>query len=389
MNSYQERKYEELQLLSQYVKNIKFSDKTDLKIKIKAQEVIKKDIPFSNMSDEKFYFGKNSLDYSYLRFKHDYAIFNEKKLIGLHYNPEWYHKTIYFNSGMSAITALIESVFQIRRTKIAYSNQIYFETYKILQATNTNKEKYFFAFYDAIEPDFRIENIEEHSLKKNCLGIIIDTTCLTETKLDDIVQNFINCNKIVFLVKSFTKLDMLSTEYSRLGCLTMIASQQLDNKMAQVFKDMYVNIKQKNINYNCCPSPLDFPPFWDDNEFFRLNEIRIKKIKSNNSLTYEKLKTSCKVSILKPNHQLFLLIYPKENYSRDYLIRICKEIALRLSYKFDIKYCGSFGFDFIALDTYVNISDNKETIRLSLNDYDDDMVENFSKEFLEAIDDYF
>lgn len=387
MNSYKERKDKELQFLKKYSKETDFVDKADLVTKIKQDEILKKNIPISNMSDEKFYFGKNVLDYTYLRFKHDYTIYNEEKLIGVKYNDKWHRTVLYFNSGMSAITALIESVLSIKKVCIKYSDQIYFETYKLLQSIKNRKGKYFFAFYDTIDPEFNIENISKQIYNNKCIGIILDTTCLTETKIEGMIQECIEQNKLVFLVKSFTKLDMLATEYSRIGCLTMFASHQLTKSMMQIYKNLYVNIKQKNINYNCCPSPFEFPPFWDDDEFFNLNNIRIKKIKNNNCLVYEYLKQSQNFAIIKPNHQLFLLIYPKNNYERNQLVHICKEIASRLNNKFDIKYCGSFGFDFIALDTYVNISDNKETIRLSLNDYDDDMVKAFSKEFLEVVDD--
>ena len=389
MSDYTTRKEKELNFLNNYVKPDTVLNKSDIVTKIKSSEFLNKNIPLSNMSDEKFCFGKNTLDYTYLRFKHNYTIYNEEKLIGLQYNNEWYYKTIYFNSGMSAITALVESLFEMQKIKIKYSDQIYFETYKILQAKNRIKKKYFFAFHDVIEPDFKIENINKDIIDKKCLGIIIDTTCLTETLLEDLVQSCINHNKLVFLVKSFTKLEMLATEYSRIGSLTLIASKQLDKQLTSVYKDLYVGIMQKNINYSCCPSPIDFPPFWDEDEFFNLNALRISKIKTNNSLVYESLKNAQKFAVVKPNHKLFLLIYPKNNFSRERLIEICKDVAARLSKKFNVKYCGSFGFDFIALDTYVNISDNKETIRLSLNDYDEKVVENFAVEFLEAINDSF
>lgn len=64
-----------------------------------------------------------------------------------------------------------------------------------------------------------------------------------------------------------------------------------------------------------------------------------------------------------------------------------QKIETILNKFFDIRYCGSFGFDFISLDTYINVSDNKETIRLSLNDCDQETAQLFSLKFLEAIND--
>lgn len=387
MNSYQDRKLKEIQFLKQFSEDVESLDKKEIITKLKQEEIKKKNISISNMSEEKFCFGKNVLDYTYLRFKHEYLIYNEEKLVGLNYNKDWHHISLYFNSGMSAISALIESISSIGETGIKYTDQIYFETFKLLQYLRFKKHRYYFAYLDSIDPAFNLEIMYKYISDKKCMGIIVDTTCLTEIKIENLVTQCVEQNKLVFFVKSFTKLDMLATEYSRIGCLTIITSKQLTVHSAQLYRKLYVNIKQRCINYNCCPSPIDFPPFWDENEFFKLNNIRIKKIKENTVIAYDYLKDSSKFSIVKPNHQLFLLIFPNKNYSRDDLIQVCKEITARIERDYYIKYCGSFGFDFIALDTYINISDNKETIRLSLNDYDDKMIRDFSKKFLEVLND--
>lgn len=388
MSNYQSRKEKELQFLNLFINGNEIANKNELVTKIKSSQLLKNDIPLSNYRNKIFYFGKNELDYTYLRFKHEYTIRNEERLINLNYSDNYHHKTIYFNSGMSAITTIIDSIIEIHKFSIRYSKDIYFETYKLLCEKNMPNRRKYFAFYDAIEPKFNINTILDIDIsKKNCQGIIIDTTCLREIDIEDLINECIEKNKFIFLVKSLTKLDMLGTEYSRLGCLTMIISQKISQKELDIYQNLYVKIKQKNINYSSCPLPIDFPPFWDYNDFFELNDIRISEIKLNNRLVYENIKNYSKFSVVKPNHELFLLIYLNNDFCGDHLIKICKKIETILNKFFDIRYCGSFGFDFISLDTYINVSDNKETIRLSLNDCDQETAQLFSLKFLEAIND--
>ena len=387
MDDYKTRKEKELLFLQKYSDGEKYLNKKELITKIKSLQMLKSNIPLSNDSIDKFCFGKNYVDYTYFRFKNNYTIYNEQKLVGLQYDDEWQYKTIFFNSGMAAISALLESIFEMQTIGLTYSEQIYFETYMLLCKENRTKEK-FFAYSDAMEPDFNIDNIKTAVLKTNCLGAILDTTCITETKLEEFVNFSLKNGKLVFLVKSLTKLDMFASEYSRMGVLTLIAPQKANDDLSSLYNDLCVKVVERNIRYGSCPMPVDFPPFWDDELFFELNNTRILKIKTNNQLVYEKLKANESqnvYSIIKPNHNLFLVLYPKKSYRPKTLFDACQEIVAKLNEKFDLRFCGSFGFDFIAIDIYINVSDNKPVVRLSLNDYDADMVESFAQEFLKVV----
>ena len=390
MNDYYIRKQNEIDFLQKFINSSGgFNDKENIISEIKSEAMRTRDIPLSNLTEDVYVFGKNTLSYSYLRFKHDFKIFNEQKLIGLKYKKNYHHKTIYFNSGMSAITALLESIFELKNIALKSSKDLYFETHNIINKKNLRNKKKYFEFYDAIDPYFDINALLSKKFQKSCLGIIIDTTCLTENKLDKIVDKVIAENKMIFFVKSLTKLDMLATEYSRLGMLTIITPMFLNKSNSLLYQFLYVNIVQKNINYNCCPAPVDFPLFWDDDNFFLLNKIRISHIKANNEIVYRAHQTNKNFKVINPTHHLFLLINPNKHYNRNELIEMCKEIISKLRDKYDIRFCGSFGFDFIAMDTYINVSDNKETIRLSLNDYSKEKAEDFAKDFWRVLNDCF
>ena len=390
MNDYKIRKQNEKDFLLQYANKNDYTDKMAIVTAIKSKEIIRRDVRLTNLTDDIFKFGINSLEYSYLRFNNNYTIKNESYLTGYKNSKKIYEKTIYFNSGMSAITALLESVFECGGTKIIYSKDIYFETYKILQTKNKKMARKKIMYFDSIDPNFKLEYVKNISKFSNIIGCIIDTTCLTNNNMKEIIDKILDKNQFVFLVKSLTKLDMLGTEYSRMGVLTMLLPKNINKYLATIYTKLFIGIKQKSINYNCCPSPFDFPPFWDSKDFFKLNNARISQITKNVNLMYQSIKNTnyANFKIIKPNHNLFLLFLPKQNFSRGELINICKNIANSLKIKYDMKYCGSFGFDFIAIDTYINISDNKETIRLSLNDYDSDLIQKFSTDFMEILNDY-
>lgn len=386
MNEYEKIKKQEIDFLNQWI-NKKCEDKSEVISLIKSDFVLKNDFKLSNPTENIFTFGKNSLEYSYLRFNHKYNIFNEEKLIGYKYQKNFNNKTIYFNSGMSAITSFIESMCDTGKIGFTYNKDIYFETYKLLLSKNRKFARLKIKYIDAIEIKFNLSNLNYYRDNK-VVGLAIDTTCLTELNLDDVINNYLNKGKFVFLLKSFTKLDMFGSEYSRLGALTILTPKNLNAKMSKLYAKFYKNLNERYIYYNCCPSPIDFPPFWEVDKFFILNNERINRIKTNTNIIYNNLKSKqSNIYIVNPNHNLFLLIYLAPDYTREELTFICKEIVKRLNKKYFINYCGSFGFDFISIDTYVDASTSKNTIRLSLNDYDKKTIDAFAKDFWETLND--
>ena len=383
MNDYVQRKQNELMFLARFAGNVLCDDKNLLSTEIKRQALKERNLRMSNTSSDVFVFGKNSLEFTYLRCHHNYSIFNQYGLIGLQKTERKNLKTLFFNSGMSAITALVESILSIGNISIKYDNDIYFETYSLLQSQKQCGSNYLI-YYDSISPSFQIDKIKRVLIDDNALGFILDTTCLHNENIDSLIDMALEHDKIVYLVKSLTKIDMLATEYSRMGCLTMICPECIHAIQAEVFDEIHASVLEKINNYNCTPAPIDFPPFWDYEEFFELNSLRINQIRNNCRGLYDLISKNddIKIKVIKPNHELFLLFFPTKMQSKDELTALCKKIAYELGKTYNVKYCDSFGFDFISLDPYIDLISDRLTIRLSLNDYDKNTLDMFYHDLL-------
>ena len=165
MNDYVQRKKNELMFLARFVGNVLYDDKNLLSTEIKRQALKERDLRMSNTSSDIFVFGKNSLEFTYLRCHHNYSICNQYRLIGLRKPERKNLKTLFFNSGMSAITALIESILSTGNISIKYDNDIYFETYSLLKSHKQSAANCLI-YFDSISPAFQIEKIE--SANWNC-----------------------------------------------------------------------------------------------------------------------------------------------------------------------------------------------------------------------------
>jgi len=82
------------------------------------------------------------------------------------------------------------------------------------------------------------------------------------------------------------------------------------------------------------------------------------------------------------NHNLFLTLITNTNNIQE-LIDIVKSIAINskgLCY-----YSSSFGFDYIALDTYFDFCSKKNTIRISIGDVSKKVLNDFIDYFKENL----
>ena len=103
----------------------------------------------------------------------------------------------------------------------------------------------------------------------------------------------------------------------------------------------------------------------------KIINIFMKKNKENSNLTLHR-------------HNLFLTLIVDEN-DTEKLIETIKEITI--SSKGLCYYSSSFGFDYIALDTYFDLNNNKNTIRISIGDIDRKKIDRFIDYFKEKLND--
>ena len=385
MSSYNQRKETEHRLLAKYADVSVDSPKQVIISSIKRCLI--KHFPLTNYEENNWMFGDNLLKYTYFRCHHNYSIKNITKLMNTS-NTKYpcLSQTMFTNSGMTAISLVIDSLLDTKKVRISYNDDIYYETIELL-TTRNNEGLYHFRYIDAIEPNFELRMIEHFLDSSDIDGIVFDTTCLGNENISLLLDKAVINKKFVVLVKSLTKLDMLGTEYSSMGMLCVAAPLNLSNDKTNLLNEITQNLKVRDSLYNCCPEPMDFPPFWQDDIFFELNELRLKYIRDNTAYLYRILSNakSPYYKVIKPNHSLFLLIIPFKNIDIEDALTLCKHVEEKLGEQYNIKICDSFGFDHIGIDPYLSKKDGLITIRLSLNDYDKGTIQKFGVDLISVV----
>ena len=222
-------------------------------------------------------------------------------------------------------------------------------------------------YIDSIAKKYNFENYKKIiKNSENIFLIIIDTTCFLPQEFSELVSLILKKDILCILVRSHTKLDMFGAEISSMGSILYLIP---DNSNFEIIK----NIIKENYyllgKFGTLCLPEKFPEFIFEKKFRLINDERIKRIENNNFHLYKFLKNNLKKGrIILPNHQkfvLYILENKKMSMNKNSLDNIIKEFAKN---KTEIFSACSFGFDYIALDSYYDINENGYVIRISMND---------------------
>ena len=275
--SYTADKNSELNILSNHCgKKQKFNLKNSKDFLLNKAKLIK-EMKFYNF--DKYYHdlsNKSSfnIDEKILKYNYTYERFNGQVTVN-NFIEEFYgytgflYKHYFTNCGMSAITSLLTSLSCYNNVKVdLLYGETYFETIKLIcnlikDTKYTSKALYI----DSIASDFSFD------IASNILDmydyIIIDTTCYLSNKYINLINRIVNnLNKPCILIRSHTKLDMASTEYSHLGSVTFLYNQSIyTDKLGKVIEDCRHIIGV----IGACLPPEKFPQFMINKQFVELN----------------------------------------------------------------------------------------------------------------------
>ena len=107
-------------------------------------------------------------------------------------------------------------------------------------------------------------------------------------------------------------------------------------------------------------------------DFINLNRKRIKRINDNNKYFYDKVKDIFNITLHR--HYLFSTISVSNNNFQE-LLSFIKKISLDSNGLFN--FSSSFGFDYIAVDTYYDLNRSNNTIRVSIGDVTKKIIDDF------------
>lgn len=384
--------------------NISFPPKVSLEqyIEIKRNELLsfqekhRLNITNSDVEKDKTIFTnpKISFCYSYARF--DSYINYSDFLTDFYYinNKKYKTKLFFTNSGMSTITSLLMALKQICKDYqfLFPDKDVYFETYdfynKYIKENTCGERK--IVYIDTIAKLFDADKyLNFLNVNNDIFAIIIDTTCFMPSDLKKFISNILEKNIFCILIRSHTKLDMLGAELSSLGSLLYLIPNDIGDNEFEIIKKIIAESYYVLGKFGSLCLPENFPEIIFDKSFKKINEQRIKRIEKNNYSLFTYLKDSInRGRVILPTHKKFVLYIIDNNIScNDQNEIIEKKIKKLVNNDCQLYSACSFGFDYIALDSYYDINEKNYVIRISMNDSIRD--ETILKKIKEFINDNF
>lgn len=330
-------------------------------------------LPLTNKNNKSFIGDSYSFSYNYQRFDSNLKYNNfENDFYNINEFPA---KTVFTNCGMSSIFCILYAISRLGNYKVIYEKDIYFETQKLIKSLKLTRGKKII-YYDSISDFFEFDSNEKNKI------IIIDTTCYHSYDFNNFIIKLLNNNNFVILVRSHVKLDMLGLEYAFLGSMTFFLSNKTNKRQFDNYKKIIMNAINICGSIGTYATEKNIFPLLSNKQFMKLTKDRVKRINENNKYFYEKNKENSNLTLHR--HNLFLTLIVDEN-DTEKLIETIKEITI--GSKGLCYYSSSFGFDYIALDTYFDLNNNKNTIRISIGDIDRKKIDRFIDYFKEKLND--
>lgn len=212
----------------------------------------------------------------------------------------------------------------------------------------------------------------QHALSNvpNAKIFIVDTTCwdLGGAEVARLVKELKKSDSLVFLVRSHQKLDSFGIEYSRLGSVVAIHSDQ------RLVTQAYSECKRIVATFGMQMHLTSLIPFLGVGAFAGLSHARTERIRNNTFRAFHAMRGafdgSSRVTIRAYPHSLFFSIHIKETMNHETLKACAQRCASVLrGYKVPAFYASSFGFDFTALDSFVDARTGEATIRVAVGDH--------------------
>ena len=384
MNNYKNKeiKYLEKRYKIKISKEITLDEYIDIKRNIFICDLCKNNIAITNnnkkLNNKKFFNNKNiEYKYSYLRFDSN-ILYNDFSKDFYSIKSSAKEKIFFTNCGMSAITATLLSLEQVLKDcKIIFlDNDIYFETYdfynkyilKNYDIENKNAKK--IIYIDSICKKFDYNKyLNIINSTENVFGLIFDTTCFEPTEISSFINFVLSKNIFCILIRSHTKLDMMASEISSIGSLNFLIPNKTEQNKFNIIKNIISQVYYILGKFGSLCKPDEFPEFIFDKDFKKINKNRLNMLEKNNVNLYKEIKNLTNGKSILPNHKKFVLFIINNSVnSEEQNLIIKNKLKSFVEEKNNINYACSFGFDFIALDSYYDINEKNFVIRISMND---------------------
>ena len=345
----------------------------------------------TNRNDSSLQFGSFDCDYEYQRY--DIEIM-KKDFLKFFYNCNYNEYSYYFtNSGMSSIFATLYALNQCGYAIKPLGN-MYCETERMIDdymQSNTNKDK---LTKNALFVDTTYIGSIAELLNNTDLSLydcfILDTTNFIGDETLPIITIFEKYNKMIFLVRSHIKLDMVGAEWSKLGSICLLKVPKIDFKEIEISKAVLNHIKIILGFIGGYAYPESMPLIWDHPKFKQISETRVEKIRFNTKKLYNKIKDKLpNLDVCKPNHELFLFVRLFNDLDYKTLEKDIHNFADNAKANGLLCYADSYGLDHYSLNGYYEgMSATSEVIRISPADFPEEINEQVANEIIKWLGEY-
>lgn len=292
--------------------------------------------------------------------------------------------SIFITSGMIGICSIIYTLTLEDIEIVFHSKNIYFETIevysKINKSTKTGIKKCKVLYLDSMSNEFNIDRIEKEILLGEYAFIIFDTTCVFGKNLFNIIRKIKETTIPYILIRSLTKLDQLSTEYSHMGAITF--SKNFTYKYLQILKSIKEYIKFNRGFLSC----YEIPTFINSPDFYNYTNEKNTIIRQNNRYLYQYLKKNGVYAQI-PKHSLFVILYIEASCELNYLKNKLNEYFRDKDIYYIVKVSTSFCQDYISIDCY-DKGKNIFVLRISMSDFSKQSTIRFSKDLINFLISY-
>lgn len=311
-------------------------------------------------------------EYDYQRY--DIKIF-QSNYLKFFYNFSANHYYYFTNCGMSALFATFYA-FKKNNYQIDRLGNIYVEIERMLDDYTLTPNKCIgkvlyidsTSFID-IKPLLKDNDLSDYG------AFIFDTTDYLEDDSLPIIKKLLKYNKPIYLVRSHIKLDMLGSEWNKLGSICVINSKNISKASKQLSKKIKQEIYTILSIIGGFAYPENMPLIWNDSKFKMVNKRRIEIIRKNSQYLYDKLlEVFDKKEICYPYHKMFVLLRINHKLNFEEVDAEIDKYIKKSKYKGLINFSDSFGLDYYALCNYWETMEDKyPDIRIVVPDYPEEI----------------
>ena len=386
MNNKEYIKYlnDELKIFSNKSKQIDDIDNKTLKEVIKRKRLLQskliKQFHTKNYMSRNTNINHKSITEGKFNFSYDYQRYDIKitqnDYLDFFYNCKEKDYYYYFtNCGMSALYATFTS-FKKHNYKIDRIGNIYVEIERMLdEYLIDEKEVKGTILYIDSSSYIDIEELLKDKDLSVYSGFIFDTTDYLDDLCLPIINKLLKYGKIICLVRSHLKLDMLGTEWNKLGSICVINPKNISNKDKELSNKLKETMNIVLSIIGGFAYPENIPLIWNDSNFKKINSKRIELIKKNSSYLYDRLtEVFDKDEVCYPFHKMFVLLRINHKLTLEEVDKEIDKYIKDCKYKGLVNFADSFGLDYYALSNYWESMDAEyPDVRIIVPDYPEEI----------------